>query len=178
MNEILMIYSLGSMQPKIADSVFVAPNASIIGNVEIAAHASVWFGVVVRADNEPMYVGEGSNIQDNSILHSDPGFPLTIGRDCTIGHQTMIHGCTIGDGSLVGMGATILNGAVIGKNCLIGAGALVTEKSVIPDNSLIVGMPAKVKRQLTADQIQDFKASASHYRANAMRFKENLSLCP
>jgi len=135
-----MIYSLGAVTPKIAKDVFIAPGSCVVGNVEIASGASIWFGVVIRGDNEPMIIGAGSNIQDNCVLHSDPGFPLSIGRNCTIGHSAIVHGCTIGDGSLIGMGATVLNGAVIGQNCLIGAGALVTENTRIPDIHWLLGL--------------------------------------
>ncbi|PYG33176.1 gamma carbonic anhydrase family protein [Pelagimonas varians] len=170
-----MIYTLDGTTPKIADGVFLAPNSSVIGNVEIAENASVWFGVVIRGDNDLMRIGEGSNIQDNCVLHSDPGFSLTIGRNCTIGHSAIVHGCTIGDGTLIGMGATVLNGAVIGQNCLIGAGALVTEKTVIPDNSLVVGSPARVKRELGKEQIEGLNQSAIHYQENSNWFSEELS---
>lgn len=170
-----MIYTFEGKTPKIADGVFVAPNSSVIGNVEVAENASVWFGVVIRGDNDLMRIGEGSNIQDNSVLHSDPGFPLTIGRNCTIGHSAIVHGCTIGDGTLIGMGATILNGAVIGQNCLIGAGALVTENSKIPDNSLVVGAPARVKRSLSEEQIETLGENAHHYQENSKRFTRGLS---
>ncbi|MBO6920049.1 MAG: gamma carbonic anhydrase family protein [Rhizobiaceae bacterium] len=170
-----MIYSLGELTPKIAEGVLIAPGSFVIGNVEIAPEASIWFGVVLRGDNEPMSIGKGSNIQDNSVLHSDPGFPLIIGQNCTIGHNAIVHGCTIGDGSLIGMGAIVLNGAVIGQNCLIGAGALVTEGTVIPDNSLVVGSPARVKRQLTEEHIESLRETASQYRVNSSRFTEELS---
>ncbi len=170
-----MIHSLDGLEPNIAEGVFVAPGSHVIGNVEIAAKASVWFGVVIRADNDPMYIGEGSNVQDNSVLHSDPGYPLVIGRNCTIGHGAIVHGCKIGDGSLIGMGATILNGATIGRNCLIGAGALVTENTIIPDNSLVVGTPAKIKRVLSEEQIEGLRQNARHYKANAIRFGRGLS---
>jgi len=170
-----MIYTLDGTTPKIADGVFLAPNSSVIGNVEIAENASVWFGVVIRGDNDPMRIGEGTNIQDNSVLHSDPGFPLIIGRDCTIGHSAIVHGCTIGDGTLIGMGATILNGAVIGKSCLVGAGALVTENMQIPDKSLVVGAPARVRRELTKEQIEGIRENALHYQANSTRFIQALS---
>ena len=170
-----MIYTLEGKTPKIADGVFVAPGASVIGNVEIAEQASVWFGVVIRGDNDLMRIGEGSNIQDNCVLHSDPGFPLTIGRNCTIGHSAIVHGCTIGDGTLIGMGATVLNGAKIGLNCLIGAGALVTENTSIPDNSLVVGSPARVKRELSKEQIEGLNQSAIHYQENSNWFSQELS---
>ena len=170
-----MIYSLAAVTPKIAEDVFIAPRSFVVGNVEIASGASIWFGVVIRGDNEPMIIGEGSNIQDNCVLHSDPGFPLSIGRNCTIGHSAIVHGCTIGDGSLIGMGATVLNGAVIGQNCLIGAGALVTENTSIPDNSLVVGSPARVKRELSKEQLEELHQSALHYQANSKRFAQELS---
>lgn len=170
-----MIYTLEGKTPKIADGVFVAPGASVIGNVEIAEQASVWFGVVIRGDNDLMRIGEGSNIQDNCVLHSDPGFPLTIGRNCTIGHSAIVHGCTIGDCTLIGMGATVLNGAKIGRNCLIGAGALVTENTSIPDNSLVVGSPARVKRELSKEQIEGLNQSAIHYQENSNWFSQELS---
>ncbi len=171
-----MIYSLGAITPKIAEDVFIAPGSFVVGNVEIGSGASVWFGVVIRGDNELMHIGKGSNIQDNCVLHSDRGFLLSIGRNCTIGHNAIVHGCTIGDGSLIGMGATILNGAVIGQNCLVGAGALVTEKTIIPDNSLVVGSPARVRRELTKEQIEGLGESARHYQANARRFSGELSV--
>lgn len=170
-----MIYSLGAVTPKIAKDVFIAPGSFVVGNVEIASGASIWFGAIIRGDNEPMTIGEGSNIQDNCVLHSDPGFPLSIGRNCTIGHSAIVHGCTIGDGSLIGMGATVLNGAVIGQNCLIGAGALVTENTRIPDNSLVVGSPARVKRELSKEQLDWLHQSAPHYQANSKRFAQELS---
>jgi len=157
-----MIYTLEGKTPKIADGVFVAPGASVIGNVEIAEQASVWFGVVIRGDNDLMRIGEGSNIQDNCVLHSDPGFPLTIGRNCTIGHSAIVHG-------------TVLNGAKIGRNCLIGAGALVTENTSIPDNSLVVGSPARVKRELSKEQIEGLNQSAIHYQENSNWFSQELS---
>ena len=128
-----MIYNLGSIEPQISKNVFVAPNATIIGNVEIGRYSSIWFGTIIRGDNETMKIGEGTNIQDNCVLHSDSGFPLSIGKNCSIGHGAIVHGCSIGDETLVGMGATVMNGARIGKNCLIGAQALVTENTIIPN---------------------------------------------
>lgn len=170
-----MIYSLEGVMPQVSSNVFIAPGSSVVGNVEIAEKASIWFGVVIRGDNDLMYIGEGTNIQDNSVLHSDPGFPLKIGRNCTIGHSAIVHGCTIGDGTLIGMGANILNGANIGENCLIGAGALVTENTIIPDNSLAVGSPARVKRELSKEQIESLQQSALLYQANSKRFAKGLS---
>ena len=170
----MSIYALGEATPDIADNVWVAPSAHVIGKVTLAARASVWFGAVLRGDNEQIAVGAGSNIQENCVFHTDMGYPLIIGADCTIGHKAMLHGCTIGDNSLIGMGATVLNGAKIGKNCLIGAGALVTEGKVIPDGSLVMGMPAKVVRELDAKAFAGLRASATHYAENAARFGRDL----
>ncbi len=170
-----MIYDLGGDTPMLEEGVWVAPGTHVIGKVILRARASVWFGAAIRGDNEPIEIGEGTNVQENCVLHTDMGFPLTVGRDCTIGHKAMLHGCTIGDESLVGMGATILNGARIGKNCLIGAGALVTEGKEIPDGSLVLGAPGKVVRELDAGAIQMLKASALHYQENAARFARDLT---
>ena len=145
-----MIYELDGVTPILADDAWVAPNANVIGNVTLAEGSSVWFGSTLRGDNEPIVVGARSNVQENCVLHTDMGFPLTVGADVTVGHKAMLHGCTIGDGSLIGMGATVLNGAVIGAGCLIGAGALITEGKVIPDGSLVMGAPGKVVRELDA----------------------------
>lgn len=171
----MTIYALGDQKPKFPDGPYwIAPSAIVIGNIILAEDASIWFGAVLRGDNEPIFVGTGSNIQENSVLHTDIGYPLTIGTGCTIGHQAMLHGCTIGDNSLIGMSATVLNGAVIGKNCLIGAGALVTEGKVIPDNSLVMGTPGKVVRTLNEAQIEGLRESAAHYVANARQFAAEL----
>ena len=171
----MAIYSLDGRQPTLpAGFYYVAESAQVIGRVVISEGAGIWFGAVLRGDNETITVGEGSNIQENCVLHTDMGFPLDIGKGCTIGHNAILHGCTIGDNSLVGMGATVLNGAKIGENCLIGAGALVTEGKVIPDNSLVVGSPAKVVRTLGADAEAMLKLSASHYVENAKRFAKGL----
>lgn len=170
-----MIYDLGGNTPMLEDGVWVAPDANVIGKIILRARASVWFGATLRGDNEEITVGAGTNIQENCVLHTDMGFPLTIGRDCTIGHKAMLHGCTIGDESLIGMCATVLNGAKIGKNCLIGAGALVTEGKEIPDGSLVLGAPGKVVRELDAQAIQMLKASALHYQENAARFASTLT---
>ncbi|MGB4950364.1 MAG: gamma carbonic anhydrase family protein [Rhizobiaceae bacterium] len=153
---------------------FVAPTAVLIGDVRIEADASIWFGAVLRADDDTIYLGAGSNIQDNCVLHVDPGFPIHIGANCTIGHRAMIHGCTIGDGTLIGMGATILNGAKIGKNCLIGAGALVTECKEIPDNTLVVGSPARAVRKIDAAGVADLEKAAELYRLRWRRFAAGL----
>jgi carbonic anhydrase/acetyltransferase-like protein (isoleucine patch superfamily) len=156
--------------------IFVAPNAYLIGRVELGEDASVWYGCLLRGDNEWITVGARTNIQDNSILHTDMGFPLKIGADCTIGHGVILHGCIIGENTLIGMGATILNGARIGRNCLVGANALVTENKEFPDNSLIIGSPAKVARTLDATAAQGNRESAVHYVENARRYAQGLSL--
>lgn len=171
----MAIYSLDGEQPEIPEGeAWVAPDATLIGRVRLLRGASVWFGVILRGDNDWIEIGENSNVQDGSVLHTDPGMPLTIGRDCTIGHKVMLHGCTIGDGSLIGMSATILNGARIGRNCLIGAHALVPERKVIPDNSLVMGAPAKVVRELDADTAASLPMSAAHYVANWKRYARTL----
>ena len=169
-----MIYSLDGLVPEIAESAWVAPDANLIGRIILGADASVWFGASLRGDNEPITVGAGSNIQENCVLHTDMGYPLTIGENCTIGHKAMLHGCTIGEQSLIGMGATVLNGAVIGRNCLIGACALITEGREIPDNSLVMGAPGKVVRQLDDAAIAGLLRSARHYQQVARRFRAGL----
>jgi len=169
-----MLYALGDKVPQVDGDAWVAPGCHVVGDVTMAAGASVWFGAALRGDNEVIAVGAGSNIQENCMLHTDMGFPLTIGAGCTIGHKAMLHGCTIGENSLIGMGATVLNGAVIGKNCLIGAGALITEGKVIPDGSLVMGVPGKVVRELDGAAIAGLQASAIHYSENAARFRRDL----
>ncbi|MGB6117342.1 MAG: gamma carbonic anhydrase family protein [Mesorhizobium sp.] len=170
------LYSLDGIAPQFEDrdSVFVAPDAAVVGNVHVGKDVSIWFGVAIRGDNERITIGSSSNVQEHTVMHTDPGFKLTIGENCTIGHRAMLHGCTIGDNSLVGMGAIILNGAKIGNNCLVGAGALVTEGKEFPDNSLIVGSPAKAVRELTEEQAARLKMSAKHYVANGRRFAKGL----
>ncbi|TAL54809.1 gamma carbonic anhydrase family protein [Pandoraea sp.] len=168
------IYKLGDNVPQIHESAFVADTATIIGKVTLAENTSIWPSAVARGDNEPISIGAGSNVQDGSVLHTDPGFALTIGENVTVGHQVMLHGCTIGDGALIGIQAVVLNGAVIGKNCLVGAGALVTEGKIFPDNSLILGSPAKVVRQLTEDDRQRMMAATQSYSTRRQFFKENL----
>jgi len=170
----MSLYALDGVSPQLAEDVWVAPNASVIGQVSLATNVSIWFGVVIRCDNEPITIGADTNIQDNSVLHSDPGMPLTIGTGVTVGHKAMLHGCTVGDNSLIGIGATVLNGAVIGKNCIVGAHALITEGKVIPDNSLVVGSPGRVMKTLGEPQVQMLKMSALHYIENAKRFKDGL----
>ena len=169
-----MIFALDGIAPQIDPDVWVAPGAQVMGRVVLGAGVGIWFGAVLRGDNEPIVVGEASNIQENCVLHTDMGYPLTIGRDCTIGHKAMLHGCTIGDGTLIGMGATVLNGAKIGKGCLIGACALITEGKEIPDGSLVMGSPGKVVRMLDDAARVRLLASAEGYRANAARFRAGL----
>lgn len=170
----MAVYSLDDKTPALADDVWVADSASVIGNVVMHEGSSVWFGAVVRGDNEPIVIGKRSNVQDGSVLHSDPGSPLHIGEGVTLGHQVMVHGCTIGDNTLIGIGATILNGAKIGKNCIIGAHALITEGKVIPDGSMVMGAPGKVVKELTPPQIMMLQGSAEVYVQNAKRFKAGL----
>lgn len=170
-----MIYQLGKRVPKFADDVFVAENATIIGDVELHSGASVWFNAVLRADNDRIVVGENSNIQDASVLHIDPGLPLVIGKGVTVGHKVMLHGCTIGDNTLIGINAVVLNGARIGRNCLIGAGALITENKEIPDNSMVLGMPGKVVKTLSDKEAATLKMNASFYVENAKRYKAELT---
>lgn len=165
-----MIYTLDGIGPEIGRGVWIAPDANIIGKVVLEDEAGIWFGATLRGDNEVIHVGRGTNVQENVVCHTDMGYPLVIGPDCTIGHKAMLHGCTIGAGTLIGMGATILNGARIGAGCLIGAGALVTEGKEIPDGSLVMGAPGKVVRVLDAAARARLLASAAGYRENARRF--------
>ena len=169
-----MNWELDGIVPEIAVDAWVAPDANLIGRVVLEAGANVWFGATLRGDNEEIRVGRGSNVQENVVCHTDMGFPLVIGADCTIGHKAMLHGCTIGDGTLIGMGATVLNGARIGRGCLIGAGALITEGQEIADGSLVMGAPGRVVRQLDAAARERLLASAAHYRENAARFRRGL----
>ena len=156
------LYAIDGTQPSFADvdSNWIAPDATLIGDVRVGRNAGIWFGTVIRGDNEPIVIGADTNVQEHTVMHTDPGFPLTIGEGCTIGHRALLHGCTIGDNSLIGMGAIVLNGAKIGANCLIGAGALVTEGKVYPDNSMILGAPAKAVRA-TDDQVRAMIARAA-----------------
>lgn len=170
-----MIYALEGLVPFVAATAWVAPDANVIGRVVLEDETSVWFGATLRGDNEEIRVGRGTNVQEASVLHTDMGFPLVIGADCTIGHRAMLHGCTVGEGTLIGMGATILNGARIGKGCLIGACALITEGKEIPDGALVMGAPGKVVRILDAEAQHGLLASAAGYRANARRFRAGLS---
>jgi carbonic anhydrase/acetyltransferase-like protein (isoleucine patch superfamily) len=172
----MTIYALGEDRPQLPESgdIWVAPDANVIGKVRLEDAVGVWFCATLRGDNEGIHVGAGTNIQENAVLHTDMGFPLTIGRNCTIGHKAMLHGCTIGDQSLIGMGATVLNGAKIGNNCLIGAGALVTEGKEIPDGSLVMGTPGRVVRDLDQKAIDMLLASALGYQENMRRFRDGL----
>lgn len=170
----MAIYRIGERTPQIDDTAFVAETASIIGDVRLQKNTSVWPGAAVRGDNEPITVGENSNIQEGAVLHADPGFPLTVGTNVTVGHQAMLHGCTIGEGSLIGIQAVILNGAVIGRNCLVGAGAVVTEGKQFPDNSLIVGAPAKVIRELSEEAIRAMHGNTAEYVERRGLFKDQL----
>ncbi|MEP3346008.1 MAG: gamma carbonic anhydrase family protein [Litoreibacter sp.] len=172
----MTLYALDGVSPKLpkGDDFWIAPDANLIGDVLIEVAASVWFGSTLRGDNERITVGQGSNIQENCVLHTDMGYPLMIGANCTIGHKAMLHGCIIGEGSLIGMGATVLNGAKIGKGCLIGAGALVTEGKEIPDGSLVMGAPGKIIRELDAQAQQGLINSALAYQANMRRFRAGL----
>lgn len=170
----MAIYQISEFSPQIDSTAFVADSANIIGKVRLAAHSSVWFNVTIRGDNELIAIGENSNVQESAVLHTDMGFPLTIGKNVTIGHQAMLHGCTVEDGALIGIQAVVLNGAVIGKNCLVGAGALVTEGKHFPDNSLIIGSPAKVARTLSEEEISHMHKNTANYVQRAQLFKTEL----
>ncbi|EAQ44766.1 bacterial transferase family protein [Roseobacter sp. MED193] len=170
----MTLYALGAHQPQLHADTWVAPDANLVGQVVLEAGASVWFGCTIRADHEEIRICEGANVQENVVMHIDAGFPLTVGKNCTIGHKVMLHGCTIGENSLIGMGATVLNGAKIGKNCLIGAGALITENKVIPDNSLVMGAPGKVVREVSEAQAKNLTLSALHYQENMRRFRDEM----
>jgi carbonic anhydrase/acetyltransferase-like protein (isoleucine patch superfamily) len=168
------LYQYGDRVPSAHPSVFVAPSASVIGSVILAENVSVWFGATIRGDNDTISLGKGSNVQEGAVLHTDPGLALTVGENVTIGHQAMLHGCTIGAGSLIGIQAVILNGAVIGQGCLVGAGAIVTERKVFPDRSLILGAPARVVRELSDDDVANLLKSAASYVERRAQFLTNL----
>jgi len=172
----MTLYALDGIAPELPENgdYWVAPDAQVIGKITLLAGSSIWFGAVLRGDNERITLGKGSNVQENSVLHTDMGYPLMIGESCTIGHRAMLHGCSIGNNSLIGMGATVLNGAKIGNNCLIGAGALITEGKVIPDGSLVMGTPGKVVRQLDDKAMTMLTKSAEAYQANMARFRAGL----
>lgn len=172
----MTLYSYGEHTPVLPDDddFWIAPGAHVIGNVSLGNGVSIWFGSVLRGDNEPIRIGAGTNLQELTVIHTDPGFPCTLGENCTIGHKAMLHGCTVGEGTLIGMGATVLNGAKIGKGCVIGAGALVTEGKEIPDGSLVMGMPGKVIRETTDEQRAANLISAEHYQRRMRAFRQNL----
>ena len=170
----MTIYALDGIQPELAVDSWVAPSADVMGRVRLLHLASVWFGAVLRGDNEWITIGQGSNVQDGCVLHTDLGAPLTIGKGCTIGHRAILHGCVIGDSSLVGMGACVMNHAVIGNNCLIGAYALVPERKTIPDNSLVLGAPGKITRVLSADEVLGLGKASAGYVRNWQRFSKGL----
>ncbi len=176
----MTLYALDGTSPTLPDGgdFWVAPDANVIGLVTLGRGVSVWFGATLRGDNEAIVVGEGSNVQENCVFHTDPGFPLTVGRDCTIGHRALLHGCTIGDRSLVGMGAMVMNGAQVGQDCLIGAGALITEGKVIPDGSLVMGVPGKVVRPLDEAARAGLAASAERYRGKMRAFRDGCEPLP
>ena len=170
------VYNLGNVTPELPndDEYWIAPTAAVMGRVILKKNASVWWGATLRGDNDPITIGEGSNVQDGSVLHTDTGSPLTIGANVTVGHMVMLHGCTIGDNSLVGIGSIVLNGAKIGKNCLIGANCLITEGKEIPDNSLVMGAPGKVVREVSAQQAMVIAGGAKHYVENWRRYRREL----
>ena len=168
-----MIIDLGDKKLKTADDNFwIAPNASVIGDVNLERDASIWFNAILRADNEPITIGEGSNVQDGAIIHTDPGYACNIGKKVTVGHMAMLHGCSIGDGSLIGIGSVVLNGAKIGKNCIIGSKALVTEGMDVPDGSMVLGIPGKIKKTLTEEEQSVVPLGADHYIDNYKKYKQ------
>jgi len=173
----MTVYALDGITPTLPgdNSHWIAPNATLIGKVIIGRQVAILFGSVLRGDNEPITIGDGTNIQDNSVLHTDLGYPLTLGRDCTVGHLCLLHGCRIADNALIGMGSTILNGATIGKNSVIGAGSLVTEGRTVKDNALYLGRPAKFVRTVDRDEHDRFLEAAAHYRANITRYRRGLA---
>lgn len=168
------IYKLGDDAPQIPATAFVSAEATVIGKVRLGERASVWPGAAIRGDNEPITIGDGSNVQEGAVLHTDPGFPLQVGANVTIGHQAMLHGCTIGEGSLVGIQALVMNGATIGRNCLVGAGAIVTERKTFPDRSLILGVPAKVVRELSDEEVARLAESAPGYAERGELYRTRL----
>lgn len=170
-----MIYALGDLMPRYSgDSHWVAESATIIGNVEIGLEVSIWWNAVIRADNEPVIIGDCTNIQDGSVLHTDPGFPMNIGKNVTLGHMCMLHGCVIGKETLIGIGSVILNGAKIGKNCIIGANTLITEGKNIPDNSLVMGSPGKIQRELSPEEVLNIKKNANGYVERSRLYRNQL----
>ena len=170
----MSLFQIGEKQPQLGENSWVAPNATVIGDVHLGANASIWWNATLRGDNDPIHIGANSNIQDGSVLHTDEGIPLHIGANVTVGHLVMLHGCTIGDGSLIGIGSVILNRAVIGKNCIVGANTLIPEGKVFPDRVLIVGSPGKVVRELSDEDVTRLQHSAAHYVNNARRYRTSL----
>jgi carbonic anhydrase/acetyltransferase-like protein (isoleucine patch superfamily) len=170
----MAVYRLGDDSPAIAPSAYIAPTATVVGKVILAENATVWFGAILRGDNEVIHIGANSNVQDSAVLHTDPGFPLSIGAQVSIGHQAMMHGCTVGDGSLIGIQSVVLNGAVIGKGCLVGAGALITERKTFPDGCLIIGAPAKAVRELTAEERENLLKAAANYAERGAYYRAHL----
>ncbi|WP_398313471.1 gamma carbonic anhydrase family protein [Zoogloea sp.] len=168
------IYRLGERAPQLKEGVWIADTATVIGDVRLGKNVNVWFGAILRGDNDPITIGDNTNVQDGSVLHTDDGVPLDIGANVTIGHKVMLHGCTVGEGSLIGINAVVLNRAVIGKNCLIGANSLIPEGKVIPERSLVCGSPGRIIRELTDHEISRLKASADGYVENALRYQEEL----
>ena len=174
----MALYQLGGISPTIAPSAYVAPSASFIGNVFLADNSSVWFGAILRGDNEPISIGANSNVQDGTVMHTDPGFPLILGSHVSVGHQAMLHGCTIGEGSLIGIQAVVMNAAVVGKCCLVGAGAVITERKVFADGTLILGAPGKVVRDLTEEERANLLKIAANYASRATYYRSHLQLLP
>jgi carbonic anhydrase/acetyltransferase-like protein (isoleucine patch superfamily) len=172
----MALYKLGDNSPTIAASAYIAPGATIVGKVVLAEHSSVWFGATLRGDNETISIGVNSNVQDGAVLHTDPGFPLRVGTNVSIGHQAMLHGCTVGEGSLIGIQALVLNAAMIGRGCLVGAGAVITERKIFADGTLILGAPAKVVRELTAEERENLLKVAANYAARGAYYRKNLHL--
>jgi carbonic anhydrase/acetyltransferase-like protein (isoleucine patch superfamily) len=169
------VYALGAKRPQLADSVWIAPNATVIGDVRLSRNVSIWWNAVLRGDNDPISIGENTNIQDGSVLHTDIGVPLVVGADVTVGHMVMLHGCTVGDGSLIGIGAIVLNNAVIGRECLIGAGSLIPERKKIPDRSLVVGTPGRVVAELSDEDIAAIRAGNHHYLEHVQHYRDGLT---
>jgi carbonic anhydrase/acetyltransferase-like protein (isoleucine patch superfamily) len=172
----MALYKLGEVSPTLATSAYVAPSASVIGNVVLAERSSVWFGATLRGDNETVSIGADSNVQDGAVMHTDPGFPLTLAAHVSVGHQAMLHGCTVGEGSLIGIQAVVLNAAVIGRGCLVGAGAVITERKVFADGTLILGAPAKVVRELSAEERENLIKIAANYAARGAYYRDRLQL--
>jgi carbonic anhydrase/acetyltransferase-like protein (isoleucine patch superfamily) len=173
----MSVYRLGDVVPVVASSAYIAPNAMVIGNIVLAENSTVWFGATLRGDNEIISIGASSNVQDGCVLHTDPGYPLSVASHVSVGHQAMLHGCTVGEGSLIGIQAVVLNGAVIGKGCLVAAGAVITEHKVFADGTLILGAPAKVVRELSAEERQNLYKAAEHYAARGAYYRNQLQPC-